>query len=400
MRASNSISVSALPAAGPPAQEARKAAWNQTRMSEQQTSETLPQPVALDPAVEQRILHAMNFEEGDRVPIWDYMDNAAALERFAPGETDLLAANVKVYHGLGIDLCRGFGASYAPSRDGEQDCNADGVVHGVISGQTRWAVRRPINTIDELKAYDPPAPRDIEEVRPGWVEWMRKVQAAFAPHTMHVPGHGCGFHGTYDMMGLQLFSYAIHDCPAAVERLIEANNAPGVEIAKIAAEEQLCPLFFIGDDIAYKQRLMFSPDFLRRTFIRALRNMCEPLRRAGIKVIFHSDGDVTDVIDAMLDAGISGLNPIEPMAGMDIGLLKRRYGKELILVGNVDCSQVLPLGTVDEVREATKECIRQASPGGGHFIGSSSEITPSTPLENILAFYDACRNYGRYPIRV
>jgi len=358
-----------------------------------------PQPT-LDPIVEERITRAMNFEEGDRVPIWDYMDNAAALEHFASGETDLLAANVKVYHGLGIDLCRGFGGSYAASRDGEQDCSAEGVVLGVISGQTRWAVRRPINTIDELKAYEPPAPRDIEEVRPGWVEWMRKVQAAFAPHTMYVPGCGCGFHGTYDMMGLQLFSYAIYDSPAPVERLIEANNAQGVQVAGIAAEEKLSPMFFIGDDIAYKQRLMFSPDFLRRTFIRALRNMCEPLRSAGIKVIFHTDGDVTELIDDMIAAGISGLNPIEPMAGMDIGALKRRYRKELILVGNVDCSQVLPLGSVDEVIAATKECIRQASPGGGHFIGSSSEITPATPLENIVAFYDACREYGRYPIRL
>jgi uroporphyrinogen decarboxylase len=85
---------------------------------------------------------------------------------------------------------------------------------------------------------------------------------------------------------------------------------------------------------------------------------------------------------------------------MDIGFLKKRYGKNLILVGNVDCSQVLPLGTVEQVIEATKECIRRASPGGGHFIGSSSEIVPSTPVENVLAFYQACHQFGTYPIRV
>jgi len=367
-------------------------------MTDQQ-SEEQPQ-VALDPIVEERITRSMNFEEGDRVPIWDYIDNVAVLEHFAPGELDLLAANVKVYHGLGIDLCRGFGGSYAASRNGEHEADEQGVVHGVISGQTRWAVRRAINSIEELKAYEPPPPPEMEAVRESWAPDMRSVQSAFAPSTMYVPGHGCGFHGTYDMMGLQLFSYAVYDCPAQVERLIEANNAPGVQIASIAAAEQLCPLFFIGDDIAFKQRLMFSPDFMRRTFIRALRNMCEPLRNAGIKVIFHSDGDVTDMIDDMIEAGISGLNPIEPMAGMDIGWLKRRYGKELILVGNVDCSQVLPLGTVEQVVEATKECLRQASPGGGHFVGSSSEITPSTPLENIFAFYQACHEYGRYPIRL
>jgi uroporphyrinogen decarboxylase len=83
---------------------------------------------------------------------------------------------------------------------------------------------------------------------------------------------------------------------------------------------------------------------------------------------------------------------------MDIGHLKKRYGRNLILVGNVDCSQVLPLGTPEDVIAATKQCIRAASAGGGHFIGSSSEIVPSTPVQNILAFYRACRHYGRYPI--
>lgn len=358
------------------------------------------QPAALDRAVEERIARSINFEEGDRVPIWDYIDNPSAIDHFAPGEEDLLAANVKVYHGLGIDLCRGFGGSYAAERNGEQHTDDEGAVRSIISGQTCWSVRKAIRSIEELRAYKPPAPRDIEQMRAEWVPHVRAVQAAFAPLTMYVPGHGCGFHGTYDMMGLQLFSYAIYDCPAEVERLIEAGNVPGVHIARIAAEAKLCPLFFIGDDIAYKQRLMFSPEFLRRTFIRALRNMCEPLRNAGIKVIFHSDGNVTDILDDMIEAGISGLNPIEPLAGMDIGWLKRRYGKELILVGNVDCSQVLPLGTVAEVVAAAQECLRQAAPGGGHFIGSSSEITPSTPLENVLAFYEACREHGRYPIRL
>jgi len=353
---------------------------------------------SLDPVVEERITRAMSFEEGDRVPIWDYIDNASVVEHFAPDAPDLLAANIKVYHGLGIDLCRGFGASYAAIRDGECEADEQGVVRGVISGQTRWAVHRQFTSIAELAAYEPPPPDAQAAER--WLTGIRQAQAAFAPYTMYVPGAGCGFHAAHGATGLQMFGYAIHDAPAAVERLIESLNAPGVAIANIAAQEKVCPLFFIGDDIAYKGRLMFSPQFLRRTFIPALRRMCEPLRDAGIKVIFHSDGDVTDILDDMIEAGISGLNPIEPLAGMDIGALKVRYRRELILVGNVDCSQVLPLGTVEQVIAATRECIRQASPGGGHFIGSSSEITPSTPLQNILAFYDACREYGKYPIRV
>ena len=84
---------------------------------------------------------------------------------------------------------------------------------------------------------------------------------------------------------------------------------------------------------------------------------------------------------------------------MDIAHLKEKYDGKLILVGNLDCSQVLPLGSEDEVIREAKGLISVASVGGGHFIGSSSEITPITPLENVIAFYKAVRQHGRYPIR-
>jgi len=350
--------------------------------------------VELDPAVENRILTALNHEEPDRVPIWDYIDNRAVLEYFAPGETDLTAAMKKVYAGLGIDLCRGFGAAYSEDQN-QETAHSEGEWR--VTGQTNWRTNYPIENLEDLAAYES-EPVDENWLSTHWVDWVRGMQKTFAPHTMFVPGGGCGFHSTYALMGQALFSYAIYDAPSDIERILEVNTESAVRFARAAAREKLGPIYFIGDDVAYKNGLMFSPDFLRRTFIRSLARTIEPLKAAGMKVIFHSDGNVMEILDDMLDAGIDGLNPIEPIAGMDIGYLKRHYGGRLVLVGNVDCSQVLPLGTVEDVVRATKECLRAAAPGGGHFIGSSSEIVPATPLQNVLAFYEACHRYGTYPI--
>jgi len=346
----------------------------------------------LDPKVYERILTSADHAEPDRVPIWDYLDNRATVDHFAPGETDLLKANVKVYHGLGIDLCRGYGGSYSEADDGTT------TEHTKISGRTSWLIDYPIKTLDDLARH--PLPEvDKAKMRTEWRGHLRRVIEAFAPTTMFVPGAGCGFHAVYGLMGLELFSYAMFDRPDDVQRLLDGYGRQAVAAAEMAAEERLAPLFFIGDDIAYKDKLMFSPDYLRRTCVQMIADMCEPLRRAGIKVVFHSDGNLDDILDDLVEAGIAGINPIEPLAGMDIGRLKRRYGKRLILVGNVDCSVVLPLGSRQDVIEATRACLRAGAPGGGHFIGSSSEITPATPLENVLAFYETCRNDGRYPIR-
>jgi uroporphyrinogen-III decarboxylase len=303
---------------------------------------------------------------------------------------------VKVYHGLGIDLCRGYGTSYAPGQEGER--HQDGKVERLVSGQTCWEVRHHLQSYQDLREWQG-EPTSWSWLREHWVPEVGRVAEAFQPHTMYVPGCGIGFHAAYGMMGLELFCYALGDEPAHVERMLETLNENAVRMATVAAEAKLCPLFFLGDDIAYKGRLMFSPAFLRRTFVPMLARVCAPLRAAGIKVIFHSDGNVTELVDDMLEAGIDGLNPIEPMAGMDIGALKRRYRGRLILVGNVDCSQVLPLGTPEQVVEATREVLRVAGPGGGLFIGSSSEVTPSTPLENVLALYRTVHEEGRYPLR-
>ena len=105
-----------------------------------------------------------------------------------------------------------------------------------------------------------------------------------------------------------------------------------------------------------------------------------------------------EITNDLLHVGVDGLNPIEPLAGMDLGVLKQHYGKNLILVVGIDCSQLLPLGTPDQIREATKESLRVAAPGGGFFIGSSIEIVTATPLENILVLYNACHEFGQYPI--
>ena len=346
----------------------------------------------LDPKIYERIMLAANHTEPDRVPIWDYLDNRATMDHFAPGETDLLEANVKTYHGLGIDLCRGYGGSYTEADDGTTTENSR------ISGRTSWLTDYPIKTLDDLADYPLPDP-DPGKLREGWLAETRRAIDAFAPKTMYVPGAGCGFHAVYGLMGLELFSYAMFDRPDEVQRLQDGFSRQSVAVAELAAAERLAPLFFIGDDIAYKDKLMFSPDYLRRTCVRMIAAMCEPLNRAGIQVVFHSDGNLNDILDDLVEAGIAGINPIEPLAGMDIGQLKRRYGKRLILVGNVDCSVVLPLGTRDQVIEATRACLRAAAPGGGHFIGSSSELTPATPLENALAFYETCRTDGQYPIR-
>jgi len=348
----------------------------------------------LDPVVWARVRASMNHEEGDRVPIWDYIDNRAVVNHFMEPGDPYEQVMVRVYHGLGIDFCRGYGSSYDEADDGHENEEHT----SKVSGRTAWVTKYPIESYEDLASYHPDLLDD--EQCENWVQGTKAMQQRMAPLTYCVPGGPVGFHEVYGLMGQVFFSYAIYDARKDLDRLFDIMGHNAVRLAETAAKAKLGPLYFTWADIAYKGTLLYSPQFLRETFIPMLRRVCEPLNDAGIKPIFHSDGNVMEILDDMVDAGIQGLNPIETIAGMDVGLIKRRYGKRLILVGGVDCSQVLPLGSVQDIVEVTKQCLRDGGRGGGLFIGSTSEIVPATPLENVLAFFEACRTYGRYPLTI
>jgi uroporphyrinogen decarboxylase len=126
--------------------------------------------------------------------------------------------------------------------------------------------------------------------------------------------------------------------------------------------------------------------------------MVDVIHEEGAKVIKHSDGNLWLILDSIVGTGIDGINPIEPIAGMDIAEVKQKYGKRACLVGNIDVSHLLPHGTESEVEAAVKECIRKASYGGGHIICSSNSIHSSVNPRNYLAMINAARRFGVYPL--
>jgi 5-methyltetrahydrofolate--homocysteine methyltransferase len=122
-------------------------------------------------------------------------------------------------------------------------------------------------------------------------------------------------------------------------------------------------------------------------------------REKGIGFIFHSDGDCTEVMEDFIDCGFHGFNPIQPNA-MDIVEVKKRWGKKLCLIGNINLDSTLTLGTPDDVRAEVYERIRTIGPGGGYMVSSSNSITDYVPPENMKALLDATYEYGRYPIQL
>jgi uroporphyrinogen decarboxylase len=129
---------------------------------------------------------------------------------------------------------------------------------------------------------------------------------------------------------------------------------------------------WIYDDIASNRGLLISPQAYERLFLPQVQCMIQAFRAAGAaQVGYHSDGDIRAILDGLVDAGISILNPVEPRANMDVPELRRRYGRRLAFVGGLCNSRILPSGRDEDVRHHVEHVLSIAD-GGGLVVGSHS----------------------------
>ena len=158
----------------------------------------------------------------------------------------------------------------------------------------------------------------------------------------------------------------------------------------------------IGDDLGTEESLLMSPAMYRR-ILKPIHAEYIAFIRAQTKarVFFHTDGDVTDLVDDLVEIGVDILNPIQTSSGRmaDIAALKRRHGTHLSFCGAIDTKRVLPYGTPADVRAEVRRVIETLAPGGGYLLAAVHTIMDEVPPENILAMVDAAMEYGRYPLR-
>lgn len=157
-------------------------------------------------------------------------------------------------------------------------------------------------------------------------------------------------------------------------------------------------IVMVGGDWAMTKGPMVSPRFIKRFIAPYFQKVVEYAHSRGVPCIKHTDGNIWSIFDIIIDTGADGINPIDPMGGMDIGEAKARFGNKVCLMGNVSCVTTLCSGTVGEVRQETKEVIRKAGKGGGLICMSSNSIHSGVRPENYVAMVKAIREYGKYPL--
>lgn len=156
---------------------------------------------------------------------------------------------------------------------------------------------------------------------------------------------------------------------------------------------------WIYDDMGNNRQPMMSPAAFERIFLPAYRRMVAAFKQAGAaKVILHSDGNIGPLLEMLIDAGIDGINPVEPRAGLHLPTLKAQCGRRLALIGGMCNSRVLPEGPVERIQAQVREIIAAAREGGV-VIGAHS-IGPDIPVAHYLSYWQTVRREGQFQSQI
>jgi hypothetical protein len=147
----------------------------------------------------------------------------------------------------------------------------------------------------------------------------------------------------------------------------------------------------VGTDYGFNSGPFVSPDVWRRVFFPGLKHICDVAHENHLLLICHSCGNLRLILPDMIEAGIDVYQAIQPIE--DIAGLKHDFGRDVCLWGGVS-NHDLVLAPPDEIRRQVRESMEACAPGGGFILGSSHSITVQTPLENIIAYFEAA---GRHP---
>ena len=99
-----------------------------------------------------------------------------------------------------------------------------------------------------------------------------------------------------------------------------------------------------GDDYASNVSTIISPTMFRKLIKPILARFISTIRfsRPGIKIMFHSDGLITPLLDDLIEIGIDVIHPLEPLEDMNFIEIKRRYGHKISFLGGIDIRHALP----------------------------------------------------------
>jgi uroporphyrinogen decarboxylase len=255
----------------------------------------------------------------------------------------------------------------------------------------------PLADLSKLDEYTPPdpltmdpsnGPRDLEKDE--IARLLRQKEAG----ELAGSGWGSFFELLQQLVGMEnLFLNMAYDDNPPLQRVVDMVVNFMYTLTRAVLDRVTPDVMGCGDDLGSQRAALVSPKTFRRWLKPGYSRCMQAARAAGCQTSMHSDGYLLELVDDLIDAGLTILNPqVGPntLAGLEETMKGR-----LALVLDLDRQHIIPHGTPREIRDHVREAVQiLGSPRGGLML--SAEINSDVPLRNVVALAEAMREYGTY----
>jgi uroporphyrinogen decarboxylase len=246
-----------------------------------------------------------------------------------------------------------------------------------------------IEDIDQLRPIDPATDGMLPEV----VKATRLISERLGDRAFLLAEADQGpFSLATQIVGIDELLMALMepDKEELVRRLLDYTTQQVITYAR-ALIDAGAHMTGMGDSIAGPD--VCSPDLYRRFALPYERTVVEALAAEGMRIGLHICGDTTRIIDDMVATG-SPLLAVDYKS--DLATAKESSRRETTLMGTVDPSAVMALGTVDDVRASARGDLEALASGGGFILAPGCALPYATPDENIRALVETAHADGVY----
>ncbi|NPV07002.1 MAG: hypothetical protein HPY83_03430 [Anaerolineae bacterium] len=190
------------------------------------------------------------------------------------------------------------------------------------------------------------------------------------------------------------FVYWLYDHPEEAHAEAASRVDEALERGKYLLDQGLDG-FILCADYCVNQGPFLPPAKFSQFVTPYLHRLVSAYKDMGAWVIKHTDGNIMPIIEDLVSCEPHALHSLDPMAGVDIGEVKARYGDRLCLIGNVDCS-LLQTGTREQMIRSAEYALEKGKPGGGYIFGTSNCVFAGMPVESYLLIHDIWRRHRAY----
>ena len=234
------------------------------------------------------------------------------------------------------------------------------------------------------KRLDPNSPGRLPA---DWDDYVQKMNSKTEPVRLNV---GSFFGFLREWMGLERLLYMFHDDPVLVEDMMEQVCLLEEECLKRILKDLKVDFAFFWEDMCFKTGPLISPAMFKKFMVPRYKRVTDILHSHGIDSIWvDSDGNITELIPLWLEGGVNGFSPLEVAAGNDAVGLRKKYGRDVLLGGNMDKRAVIKGKAA--IREEVMSKLPYLLEQGGYFPSVDHLVPPDTSWENYIYFINTMR---------